>query len=116
MMAAITFGGTISLTSIRHIKIYTGEQSRKSECTERQTGLKKGKADKSKYNLKLIGKLFANGLTDEKDIVRLGVKDMLKLPGITTAEMQGICELQDAIAERRIFSFLCDAKDKKYEN
>lgn len=73
-------------------------------------------ADISKYNLKLIGKLFANGLTDEKDIARLGVKDMLKLPGITTAEMQGICELQDAIAERRVFSFLCDAKDKKYEN
>ncbi len=73
-------------------------------------------AEINKNNLKVVGKLFANNLTDEKDIARLGVKDMLKLPGITTTEMQSICELQEAIAERHILSFLCDGRDKKHEN
>lgn len=63
-------------------------------------------AEVNKKNLKAITRLIERGVTNEKDVVALGLAQLLQIPGINVQELGAICELQNAIKNNKVFSFL----------
>ena len=59
----------------------------------------------NKNNLRVVTRLIESGISTEKEVTALKLKDILEIPNITKAEMLTICELQEAIKESRLFSF-----------
>ena len=56
------------------------------------------------------------GITTEKAVTSLELKDALAIPGITVADLTAICNLQTAIKTRKLFEFFVEAdKDEKKE-
>ena len=56
------------------------------------------------------------GITTEKAVTSLELKDALAIPGITVADLHAVCELQAAIKSRKLFDFFVEAdKDEKKE-
>ena len=54
-------------------------------------------AEVNKVNLRLITRLVESGITSEKTVMALKLKDILSIPNITKQELTAICDLQDAI-------------------
>ena len=65
----------------------------------------------NKNNLRVVTRLIESGITTEKAVTALKLKDILEIPNITKAEMLAICDLQDAIKENRVFSFFTLAEE-----
>ena len=63
-------------------------------------------AEINKTNLKLLAKLAETGIVSEKAIMAMKLKDILSLPSITKQELSAICDLQDAIKNESVLSFL----------
>lgn len=63
----------------------------------------------NKKNLKAITRLIEHGVTSEKDITALGLAQLLQIPGITVQELGAICELQKAVKNNKVYSFLASA-------
>lgn len=65
----------------------------------------------NRTNQRVITRLIESGITTEKAVTALKLKDILEIPNITKAEMLTICDLQDAIKESRVFSFFALAEE-----
>ena len=74
-------------------------------------------AEVNKVNLRLITRLVESGITSEKTVMALKLKDILSIPNITKQELTAICDLQDAIKAGSLLAFLAvpEAKDGKEE-
>lgn len=72
-------------------------------------------AEVNKASLRLITRLLESGITSEKTVMALKLKDILSIPGITKQELTAICDLQDAIKAGSILAFLAipEAKERK---
>ena len=63
-------------------------------------------AEVNKGNLKLIVRLIESGITTEKAVSSLKLKDILSIPNLSKTELTAICQLQEAIKAGSLFSFL----------
>lgn len=66
-------------------------------------------AEVNKKNLKAISRLIEHGVTTEKDVLALGLAQLLQIPNISVQELGAICELQKAIKNNKVFSYLASA-------
>ena len=75
-------------------------------------------AEVNKVNLRLITRLVETGITSEKQVMAMKLKDILSIPNITKQELTAVCDLQDAIKAGSLLAFLAvpEAKDIKGEN
>ena len=74
-------------------------------------------AEVNKTNLRLVTRLIESGITSEKQIMALKLKDILSIPNITKQELTAVCDLQDAIKAGSLLAFLAvpEAIDGKAE-
>jgi hypothetical protein len=63
-------------------------------------------AEVNKANLRLLARLIETGITSEKQVLALKLKDILSLTHISKQELSAICDLQDAIKAGSIMAFL----------
>lgn len=63
-------------------------------------------AEINKKNLRAVTRLIEAGITDEKEIVSLGISRLLEIPNITIQELNAIIELQKAVKAGKVVSFL----------
>ena len=70
-------------------------------------------AEVNKTNLRLITRLIESGITSEKQIMALKLKDILSIPNITKSELTALCELQDEIKSVGILAFLAKPEVKE---
>lgn len=75
-------------------------------------------AEVNKVNLRLITRLVESGITSEKQVMAMKLKEILSIPNITKQELTAVCDLQDAIKAGSLLAFLAvpEAKDGKGEN
>ena len=70
----------------------------------------------NKTSVRVVTRLIEMGITTEKEVTSLELKDALSIPGITVADLNAICNLQTAIKTRKLFDFFVEAdKDEKKE-
>lgn len=70
----------------------------------------------NKTSVRVVTRLIEMGITTEKVVTSLELKDALAIPGITVADLTAICNLQTAIKTRKLFDFFVEAdKDEKKE-
>ena len=67
-------------------------------------------ADLNSSNLKILSKLVQNGFTTEKQILNMGIGDLIRIPKISAAEIRGINEFQKAIKAGNTLSFFVEDK------
>ena len=70
-------------------------------------------AEVNKTNLRLIIRLIESGITSEKQIIALKLKDILSIPNITKPELTALCELQEEIKSVGILAFLAKPEAKE---
>lgn len=58
------------------------------------------------YKTRVLAKVYSTGCRDEASFLRLGLPDFLKMPGLTVADIQEICELQRQVKNHTLFSYL----------
>ena len=63
-------------------------------------------AEVNKVNLKLLVKLIESGITTEKAVTSLKLKDIISIPDISKQELSAVCDLQDAIKASSVMGFL----------
>ena len=63
-------------------------------------------AEVNKTNLRLVTRLIESGITSEKQIMALKLKDILSIPNITKPELTALCELQEEIKSVGVLAFL----------
>ena len=63
-------------------------------------------AEINKKNLRAVTRLIEAGISDEKEIVNLGISRLLEIPNITIQELGAISELQKAVKAGKVISFL----------
>ena len=68
-------------------------------------------AEINKRNLRAVTRLIEAGVTDEKEIMNLGIARLLTIPNITIQELGAINELQKAIRAGKVISFLAGEVD-----
>ena len=75
-------------------------------------------AEVNKINLRLITRLIESGITSEKQIMALKLKDILSIPNITKPELTALCELQEEIKSVGVLAFLAkpEAKESREES
>lgn len=75
-------------------------------------------AQVNKTNLRLITRLIESGITSEKQIMALKLKDILSIPNLTKSELAALCELQEDIKSTGILAFLAkpDTKENREES
>ena len=56
--------------------------------------------------IKVLGKVFEAGFTDEKSIAAMTMDDILSMQGITVADISLINDLQKSIKANKVISFL----------
>ena len=56
--------------------------------------------------IKVLGKVFEAGFTDEKSIAAMTMDDILSMQGITVADIGLINDLQKSIKANKVISFL----------
>ncbi len=68
----------------------------------------------NRTSMRVVTRLIEMGITTEKAVTSLELKDALAIPGITVADLNAICELQAAIKSRKLFEFFSEGtKDEK---
>ena len=70
-------------------------------------------AEVNKTNFRLITRLIESGITSEKQIMALKLKDILSIPNITKPELTALCELQEEIKSVGVFAFLAKPETKE---
>ena len=58
----------------------------------------------NKTSVRVVTRLIEMGITTEKAVTSLELKDALAIPGITVADLHAVCELQAAIKGRKLFA------------
>ena len=56
--------------------------------------------------IKVLNKVLDAGFTDEKAIAAMTIDDILKMPGVTVADIGIINELQKSIKANKVIAFL----------
>ena len=56
--------------------------------------------------IKVLNKVLDAGFTDEKAIAAMSIDDILKMPGVTVADIGIINELQKSIKANKVVAFL----------
>ena len=56
--------------------------------------------------IKVLNKVLDAGFTDEKTIAAMTIDDILKMPGVTVADIGIINELQKSIKANKVISLL----------
>ena len=56
--------------------------------------------------IKMVNKLGKMGITTEKEIVAMDMDDILRIPGITIADMGIISGLQKSIKANKVIAFI----------
>lgn len=56
--------------------------------------------------IKVLNKVLDAGFTDEKAFAAMTIDDILKMPGVTVADIGIINELQKSIKANKVISFL----------
>ncbi len=70
----------------------------------------------NKTSVRVVSRLIEMGITTEKAVTSLELKDALAIPGITVADLNAICNLQTAIKSKKLFEFFVEvSKDEKKE-
>ena len=62
--------------------------------------------------IKVLGKVFEAGFTDEKEISAMTMDDILSMQSITVADIALINDLQKSIKANKVISFLGGAADE----
>ena len=70
-------------------------------------------AEVNKTNLRLVTRLIESGITSEKQIMALRLKDILSIPNITKPELTALCELQEEIKSVGVLAFLAKPETKE---
>lgn len=70
-------------------------------------------AEVNKTNLRLVTRLIESGITSEKQIMALKLKDILSIPNITKPELTALCELQEEIKSVGVLAFLAKPETKE---
>ena len=70
-------------------------------------------AEVNRTNLRLVTRLIESGITSEKQIMALKLKDILSIPNITKPELTALCELQEEIKSVGILAFLAKPEAKE---
>ena len=65
-------------------------------------------ADMNCANLKIFARLVKSGFTTEKQILSMGLGELIRIPKITAAEICGINEFQKAIKAGNTLSFFIE--------
>ena len=65
-------------------------------------------ADMNCANLKIFTRLVKSGFTTEKQILNMGIGELIRIPKITAAEICGINEFQKAIKAGNTLSFFIE--------
>ena len=65
--------------------------------------------------IKVLGKVFEAGFTDEKSIAAMTMDDILAIQGVTIADIGIINELQKSIKANKVISYLSGKKEVKEE-
>ena len=66
--------------------------------------------------IKVLGKVFEAGFTDEKSIAAMTMDDILSMQGgITVADITLINDLQKSIKANKVISFLAEVQREKGE-
>lgn len=75
-------------------------------------------AEVNKVHLRLINRLVEMGITTEKQVMAMRLKDILSIPNITKQELTAMCELQDTIKSEGVLAFLAvpEAKEEEKES
>ena len=66
---------------------------------------------KLNQKFKALDKLFEAGFTNEKSILNMKLDDLLKMPNLTTIEVNIIIELKRSIKDKTIITFLSNSKN-----
>lgn len=61
--------------------------------------------------MKVLTLLIDSGLTTEKSLSNIGINDILKVKGMTMADVEAIPQLQEAIKSRNLLSFLVEREN-----
>lgn len=64
----------------------------------------------NKRNMKVLTLLIDSGMTTEKSLSNIGINDILKVKGMTMADMEAIPQLQEAIKSKNLLSFLVESE------
>ena len=72
-------------------------------------------ADINYANLKIFARLVKSGFVSEKQIVDMGIGELIRIPKITPTEIKRINEFQNAIKAGNVLSFLVE-ENKSSEN
>ena len=70
-------------------------------------------AEVNKVNLRLITRLVESGITSEKQVMAMKLKDILSISNITKQELTAVCDLQDAIKAGSLLAFLAVPEAKE---
>ena len=65
-------------------------------------------ADINYANLKIFARLVKSGFVSEKQIVDMGIGELIRIPKITPTEIKRINEFQNAIKAGNVLSFLVE--------
>ena len=65
--------------------------------------------------IKVLNKVLDAGFTDEKTIAAMTIDDILKMQGVTVADIGIINELQKSIKANKVISFLAEVQREKGE-
>lgn len=64
----------------------------------------------NKRNMKVLTLLIDSGMTTEKSLSNISINDILKVKGITMADMESIPQLQEAIKSKNLLSYLVESE------
>ena len=73
-------------------------------------------AEVNKVNLRLLVKLIESGITTEKAVTSLKLKDIISIPDISKQELSAVCDLQDAIKAGCVMGFLARSGEGSEES
>jgi hypothetical protein len=73
-------------------------------------------AEVNKVNLRLLVKLIESGITTEKAVISLKLKDIISIPDISKQELSAVCDLQDAIKAGSVMGFLTKSSESSEES
>ncbi len=67
------------------------------------------------YKMQTFEKLKILGITNDKDILNLKIKDLKTIPKLKLRDVFNIIELQESIESKGLIAYLLDIKEKNKE-
>lgn len=64
-----------------------------------------------KKNMKIVTRLIEAGFVTSKQVSKLTLTDLRKIPGLNNADIESIIDFQEAIANRTVYEFLIEPED-----